>query len=169
MLKLISKNKKYLTRSDVNLICILKDSEWKHGLKSQKKFFEKYSKNRDICNLLYSKDKLIGFTILRKRTFSSHNNKGKFLLLDSMLLKKKYRNKIFREILMNFNNQIIKMENMFGILFCEDKFLSFYKKYNWKKCKINRFSIKGYTNPSNIMSFNLKNQNQQISIFANKS
>jgi hypothetical protein len=169
MLKLISKVKKNLTKNDVKQICILKDSEWKHGLASQKIFFEKYSKNNDLCNFLYSSNKLIGFTILRKRTYKLQNNKGKFLLLDSMLLKKRYRKKIFRELLMNFNNQIIKMENIFGILFCENKLLNFYKRYNWKKCNLKKFSIEGYNNTRNIMSFNLKNKSQKISIFVNKS
>ena len=69
MLKLISKKNKKLTLNELNSICLLKDEEWKYGLYSQKKFFKKTSKKEDLCNFLYLNDKLIGFTILRKRLY----------------------------------------------------------------------------------------------------
>lgn len=168
MLKLISKRKKKLTNSEVNLICILKDSEWKYGLSSQKKFFEKFSKKDDLCNFLYFKDELIGFTILRKRLYINNNIKRNFLLLDSMVLKKKYRKNNFKELLMNFNNEIIKLENKLGILFCNNQLLKFYKKYNWKKYNKKNFNVEGYNKIDNVMCFNFKKNYKKIFLFVNK-
>ena len=169
MLKLISKKNKKLTLNELNSICLLKDEEWKHGLYSQKKFFKKTSKKDDLCNFLYLNDKLIGFTILRKRLYKKKNIRGNFLLLDSMILKKKYRTNNFKNLLMNFNNEIIKLENKFGILFCNDKLSNFYKKYKWKKHIKKNFKVEGYNNIENIMCLDLKKNYKKIYLFVNQS
>jgi len=168
MLKLISKRKKELTNSEVNLICALKDSEWKYGLSSQKKFFEKFQKKNDLCNFLYFKNDLVGFTVLRKRLYRYNNIRGDFLLLDSMILKKKYRKNNFKELLMNFNNQIIKLENKFGILFCKNQLLKFYKKFNWKKYEKKKLKVEGYNKIDYVMAFNFKKNYKKIFLFVNK-
>ena len=167
MLKLISKRNKKLIISEINSICALKDEEWQYGLYSQKKFFKQTSKKDDLCNFLYLNDNLIGFTILRKRLYKKNNTKGNFLLLDSMVLKKKYRKKNFKNLLMNFNNEIIKHEYKFGILFCNNKLSNFYKKYNWKKNNKNNFEVEGYSKIENIMCLDLEKNYKKIYLFVN--
>jgi len=50
-LKSIVSNK--LTNNEIKKICFLKDKQWKFGIKSQIKWFERNIKKYDIHNLLY--------------------------------------------------------------------------------------------------------------------
>ena len=65
LISIISLN---LTRIQIKSICELKEKEWKFGINSQIKWFKKNIKKNDIHNLFYIKSKLIGYTLLRKRT-----------------------------------------------------------------------------------------------------
>ena len=58
-----------LKKKQIKEICLLKDEEWKFGMKSQLNWFNKNIKKNDIHNLFYLKAKLIGYTLLRKRSF----------------------------------------------------------------------------------------------------
>ena len=80
MAYLLKKNKDFLLKTinsinlkanDINDICLLKDKEWKYGVKSQKKWFKSNVKPYDIHNLFYIQKKLVGYTLLRKRTFQN--------------------------------------------------------------------------------------------------
>ena len=93
---------KKLLDQEIKEICLLKDKEWGFGLKSQIKWFRNNVKKYDINNLLYLKSKLIGYTLLRKRTYKLKNSskKNKYLLFDTLIIDKKYRKKTFK-----FNNE----------------------------------------------------------------
>ena len=52
MFNFISKTTRQLNLRDINLIYLLKDSQWKFGKKSQLKWFKKNIKSFDIHNLL---------------------------------------------------------------------------------------------------------------------
>tara|TARA_Y100000992_G_C21140183_1_gene430987 strand:- start:328 stop:588 length:261 start_codon:yes stop_codon:yes gene_type:complete len=58
-----------LKNNQIKEICVLKNQQWKFGIKSQIKWFKKNIKKNDIHNLFYLKSKLIGYTVLRKRTY----------------------------------------------------------------------------------------------------
>lgn len=62
-----------LKKKQINEICLLKDKEWKFGIKSQINWFDRNIKRDDVHNLLYIDNKLIGYTLLRKR-FCKFNN-----------------------------------------------------------------------------------------------
>ena len=64
---------KKLTNKEIKQICLLKDKQWKHGINSQLKYFKNNIKKFDLHNLFYIKFKLIGYTLLRKRTFKIEN------------------------------------------------------------------------------------------------
>ena len=101
---------KKLKKKQVKEICILKDKEWKYGIKSQTKWFEDNVKKNDLHNLLYIKNKLIGYTLLRKRTYKINNSisKKNYLLFDTLIIDKNYRKKKYSSVLMNFINRIIR-------------------------------------------------------------
>ena len=78
---LISLNTKKLNKDKVLQISKLKDSQWSFGLKSQLEWFKNNIKKNDIHNLLYIKSKLVGYTLLRRRSFNTNNQIKKKIYL----------------------------------------------------------------------------------------
>ena len=54
-IKLSSTITQKLKKNQIKQICFLKETNWKHGFKSQINWFRKNVKNQDIHNLLYKK------------------------------------------------------------------------------------------------------------------
>ena len=80
-----------LKNNQIKSICLLKDKQWKFGIKSQIKWYRKNIKKNDIHNLFYIKSKLVGYTLLRKRTYEirSLNKRTNYLLFDTLIIDKK--------------------------------------------------------------------------------
>ena len=112
MLKLQSIKTSVLTKNQKKQICILKDSNWKYGLKSQLKYLKKNTKPNDLHNCFFKNDKLIGYTLLRKRRFTLKSKKYYYLLFDTIVILKKLRKKKFSSLMMSFNNFTIKNEKL---------------------------------------------------------
>ena len=72
---LLSKKNKKLKKQEIHNICKLKNSHWNYGFKSYIEWFKKNIKSYYIHNLVYYNSKLIGYTLLRIRTFYSGNIK----------------------------------------------------------------------------------------------
>ena len=122
-----SKETLFLKKKEIKEICILKNKEWNFGLKSQLEWFNNFVKKFDIHNLLYKNKNLIGYTLLRLRSYrTSHGSKLKrYLLLDTLLIDKKYRKLDYSKILMNFNNEIILKNNLSSFLICNNDLVDF--------------------------------------------
>ena len=161
--------KKLLDR-EIKEICLLKDKEWGFGIKSQIKWFRNNVKKYDINNLLYLKSKLVGYTLLRKRTYKLKNSskKNKYLLFDTLIIDKKYRRRRLSNLIMNFNNLIIKELGFFSFLICKDEMVKFYIKNEWKKLNNKKFSIMDYPFSSNGMIFNILKLNKKYIFYINK-
>ena len=144
MLKIKSVRTKNLTKSQINSICILKNSYWKFGKKSQRKWFNENIKNEDIHNLLFFKNKLVAYTALRKKSFIIKNKLNKYLLFDTLLVNKKYRRKKFSEIITKFNGNIIKKNKKISFLICNHTLVKYYEKYGWKKLNNKKFLLLDY-------------------------
>ena len=159
-----------LINKQIKEICLLKDMQWKFGLKSQLKWFSENIKKKDLHNLLYIKSKLIGYTLLRKRTckIPSLNQKLEYLLFDTLIIDRKYRGVNISKLLMNFNNATIKQLDIISFLVCEDKLINFYKKNNWKKLSKNKFDVADHKSSSNGMIFNSLNLNKKHIFYVNK-
>jgi len=145
-----------LKKKQINEICLLKDKEWKFGIKSQMNWFDRNIKRDDIHNLLYINTKLIGYTLLRKR-FCKFNNIAKkkiYLLFDTLVIDKKFRKNNYSTLLMNFNNKIIKKKRFFFFLICKKKLVNFYIKNGWKKLNKNKIKIIDYKFTTFGMIFN---------------
>ena len=145
-----------LKKKQIKEICLLKDEEWKFGMKSQLNWFNKNIKKNDIHNLFYLKAKLVGYTLLRKRSFKVNEllKKKTYLLFDTLILDKKYRKNNYSTLLMNFNNKIIQKKGFFSFLICKKKLVNFYKKNGWKRLGKNRIKIADYKFSSFGMIFN---------------
>ena len=185
----IIENKKYilksitsdkLTNKEINEICVLKDKEWTFGIKGQLAWFKNNIKKYDLHNFFYFKSKLVGYTLLRKRTFEvkksnkeayylvleqkfkrGEDKKTKYLLFDTLVIDKKFRGKNLSKLLMSFNNIIIKQSGLFSFLICEDKLVNYYIKNNWKKLKKEIFKIIDPPFNGNGMIFNKPNFNRK--------
>lgn len=159
-LKLITVTSAKLTKKIINEICILKNQYWKFSLDSQKNWFKKNVKTNDIHNLLFLKSKLIGYTLLRKRKCKLLNDhlykKTTYLLFDTLIIHKKYRTKKFSNLLMNYNNKIIKKYSYFSFLMCNDNLIEFYQKHKWKKINNKKIHLIDHSYLANGMIFNNK-------------
>ncbi len=150
---------KYLTKKLIKNICILKDSYWKFGASSQKEWFKNNNKKNDLHNLLFYKNKLVGYTCLRKKKIFFGKIKKYYLLFDTLIINKKYRKLKLSNILMKYNNNVIEKSHYYSFLLCDEKLINFYKKFLWKNAN---FNIKINTKHENlinkkIMCFNLDN------------
>ena len=152
---------KHLSKSLINNICNLKDSHWKFGLSSQKKWFIRNNKKNDLHNLLFYKKELVGYTILKKKKIYYGKNNKYYLLFDTLIINKKYRNLKLSHILMRHNNSEIKKSDYCSFLLCNKKLIKFYKKFLWKNVhyKIKIVSKNGNFQNKRLLSYNLNNKN----------
>ena len=58
---------------------------------------------------------------------------------------------------MNFNKELIKLNNKFSFLIFEKKMINFYKKFNWKTLEKKKFNFLANNLNKNGMVFNQKN------------
>ena len=137
-------------------ICKLKNTnpKWKNSQKKQLSWFKKNVKKNDINNLVYYNYELVAYNLLRNLNCKIMNKKKKFFLFENLIVKKNYRRFSVGELLMNFNNLIIKKNKIFSFLICDDDVLGFYQKFKWKKISKKKFSISKHKFSSNLLAFN---------------
>ena len=159
-----------LTNNEIKQICLLKDMQWKFGTKSQLKWFKNNIKRFDLHNLFYIKSRLVGYTLLRKRTCKIENLKKniQYLLFDTLIIDKKYRGMKLSDLLMSFNNTIIKQSGFFSFLICSNQLIRFYKKNNWSKLNNKDFTLADHPSTPNGMVFNKKKVKEKIYYYINK-
>ena len=151
----------------IDQICKLKDTKWKFGLKSQKMWFKKNIKNKDIHNSLYLGTKIIGYTLLRIRTCKKKDKKiTKYILFDTLIVDNKYRNKKISNLIMLFNNLIIKEKRYFAFLTCQNTLVDFYKKKGWRRINKKKFELVDHKFQSNGMTYNF-NEKQKLFLYTN--
>jgi len=158
-----------LTNNEIKQICLLKDKQWKFGIKSQLKWFKNNIKKFDLHNLFYIKSKLVGYTLLRKRTCKIENLKKNihYLLFDTLVIDKKYRGMNLSDLLMSFNNTIIKLSSFSSFLICSNELVGFYKKNNWTKLNNKDFNVIDHSFSSNGMVFNKREDFKKFSFYIN--
>ena len=160
MNKVLSKLTKKLDTSDIKKICILKDTQWNFGVKSQLKWFKENIKPNDVHILLEIDNNLIGYTLLRKRTFTIKANSKNFRerereywLFDTHIVKKNFRRMGYNKILMKESAKIIKKK--LGLLICSDNLIKYYNKFKWRVISKKIFKILDYPFSSNAMFYNM--------------
>tara|TARA_B100001248_G_C27283886_1_gene409084 strand:- start:38 stop:580 length:543 start_codon:yes stop_codon:yes gene_type:complete len=158
-----------LTNNEIKQICLLKDKQWKSGLKSQLKWFKNNIKKIDLHSLFYIKSKLAGYTLLRKRTCKIENLKKNihYLLFDTLVIDKKFRGMKLSDLLMTFNNTVIKQSGLPSFLICSTDLVGFYKKNNWTKISNKDFSVIDHPFSSNGMVFNDKESFKRYNFYIN--
>ncbi len=74
----LKKNK--INKKKVDSLCKLKNTFWKFGISANKKWFYKNVKANDLNLFLTKNGSLIGYTLLRKRTYKQNKKKKIFFL-----------------------------------------------------------------------------------------
>ena len=162
---LLSKTTKKLNKQQIYNICKLKNTHWKTGLKLNLKWFKKNVKDNDIHNLMYYNSKLIGYTLLRNRTFFLGKVKKKYFYFDTLIVDKKFRNKKISYFLMTLNNYVIKKNSKISFLICLNEKVKFYSKFGWRLMSKKKFSILDHNSDKNGMFYNIKILNKKKYIF----
>jgi len=167
MIQLLSKKTSQLSKKEINSICLLKDTEWRFGIKSQLNWFNKNIKSLDVHNMLIIDNELVGYTLLRIRKVKSVSV-TKYLLFDTLIISKKFRKKKLSNLIMIFNNEIIKQSNKLSFLICNDELIGYYQKYEWTKLNKNKFKIMDHQFNSNGMIFNNYRKFKYLNFYMNK-
>jgi len=153
--KLFSIKTEKLSKKQISDICKLKMVYWKYNYNSQINWFKNNIKKSDLHNCLFLGDNLVGYTCLRRGKIFSFNNKYNFLLFDTMCIGEDFRGKSYGKILMQYNNFIIKKENLTSFLICRSNVINFYEKTGWKKLQSNfDFDFRKNTKDKTLMVFN---------------
>ena len=148
-----------LKDNQVKSICLLKDTQWKFGIKSQINWYNKNIKRNDVHILLYIKTKLIGYVLLRKRTCNINKMtvESKYLLFDTIIIDKKFRGKKLSNLLMRFTNTLTKQSGYFSFLMTHKEPVSFYEKFGWTKLKASNIFVKDHLFTGYGMTYNQNN------------
>ncbi len=150
MINIISYKTSQLSNKLINNILELKNSHWKRGMKSQKRFFKNNILRNDFHVLLLFKNKLSGYVLLRKKKYIFKNKKYNYLHFDTLIIKKNLRNKKLSPFLMSYVNSILNLEKKISFLYCDKNMFGFYRKYGWKKTQKKKFKL-SYQNNKKIL------------------
>ena len=138
---LISLKTKNLKKKQILSICRLKNTFWSWTIQKQLKWYKKTAKKTDINNMLIINNRLVGYTLLRKRKAYENNKSFIYYYFDSFVLSKMFRNKGLGEALILCNNKILNKFKKHSFLICPKNTIPFYLKYNWKILPKNKFKI----------------------------
>jgi len=151
-----SKLTKKLNKKEIFSICKLKNTHWIYGVRSQINWFYANIKANDIHNLAYLKKKLVGYGLLRKRSFLLKSKIFSYLYYDTLIVSKKHRELKIGQKLSNLIVKVIKKSKLHSILLSEKKIIPFHQKYKWKKVIQTKSKIQDhkYSKKLSIMCFN---------------
>jgi len=129
-----------LDKKLIKNICNLKRTFWKFSLNSHLIWFKNFVKKNDVHILLYNKKILIGYNLLRTRTFfkNSYKTSNKYFYFDTLIIAKKYRGKNFSKRIIEKSLKISKKSDLPIILICQKKSVNFYKKYEFELINNNK-------------------------------
>jgi hypothetical protein len=140
-INLISLKTKNLKKKQILSICKLKNSFWRWTIPNQLEWYKKNVKKTDINNMLILDNKLVGYTLLRKRIAYVKNKPLIYYYFDTFVLSRKIRYKSFGKTFIQFNNEILNKLKKHSFLTCTKKTISFYLKNDWKILPKNKFKI----------------------------
>ena len=125
--------KKKISDDIKHQICSLKNSHWDYGLKEQIYWFDKNINEQDYHNIMIINKEVVGYTCLREKKFLDSNEK--YLLFDTFIIDSQSRGQGLASTMMKYNNIKIKQSKKISILYCNEKLVKFYNKFNWKVYK----------------------------------
>lgn len=155
-IKSFTKKTSKLSKQKIEEIYKIKDSFWKYGKSSQASWFKQNVKRGDMHNLLVNRQKLVGYTLLRKREMKIRDRtKKNYFLIDTVIIRKDKRKKKLSNELMKLNNSVLLKYKKVGFLLCKKKLIKFYSKYSWEKISNKKFTLNNAQTNRNGMIFNI--------------
>ncbi len=150
-----------LSKKKLNEILRLKNSHWNKGIESQKKWFKNNAKNHDYHNIMMLNNNVIGYTFIAKRKLkikisNKREKTNNYLLFQTLIIKKNYRNFVNLRKFMNFNNKIIIKLKKVSFLLCKKNKIKMYKFFKWKVLKKNNYKVPDHKHNLTGMFFNAK-------------
>ena len=152
-IEIVTKKTTDLKRKELQEIYYLKNQFWNYGIKSQINWFRINVGKLDLHNMIMLKKKLIAYTLIRKKNYSLKNKK-KFLLIDTVVVSRVFHKKGYSNILMNYNNLIIKKLGLNAVLVCKKSLIKFYKNFNWNKTSKSLYNIGNLKKNYIVLKFN---------------
>ena len=135
-MKLSTIKTRNLSKNIIKKIINLKKTHYKFTFKQQLAWFKNNIKQSDDHNILWNQGEVIGYNCLRQSKIIKNINRKEeivnFLLFDTLLINKKYRNKKLSSFIMKKTNSIALKKKLFAFLVCDKMMVPFYKKYDWK-------------------------------------
>ena len=150
-----------LTKKKVKEILELKNSHWRKGIKSQKKWFKNNAKSKDYHNIMIHKGNIVGYTFIGRRKLKIKTKKNRetfnnYLLFQTLIIHSNYRNFSNLRKFMNFNNKIIIKLKKMSFLLCKKNKIKMYKLFKWKIIKGYTFKVPDHKHNLIGMTFNSK-------------
>ena len=155
--KLVITNKLKISNLTKKKIFLLKKTYWKYNIKNQKDFFEKNTQNKDIIfyikmnNLL---NNIIAHFVLKLKYYYLNNQKKKFLLIDSVIVAERYRNKGIGKFILEKSKKISQKKKLPLIAISIKKNEKFYLSSNFKLLKKDNLIIKNFKKDKLFFSYN---------------
>lgn len=143
-----------LSKTDLEKIISIKKKHWNYTSKEHENWISDNIFNDDIHVMMLENEILVGYMNLVNVEVIINNQKKTFLGIGnvcSLIQGKGYGKKL----ILGVQKFIIK-NNFKGILFCKDKLVDFYKKYDWSLIDLNVVKSENLEK-INIMVFNFKN------------
>ena len=156
----IIKNKN-INNKQIEDISRLKDSFWKYGLKSQKKFLKSNKKLDDLHILAYKEKKIVGYVNLKIKKFQKNltNKKSQFFLFDGFVVDKSFRNMKIGRNLIEICKKKSRKKKIPILLLCKKSILAFYENLNFKMISKKKFFFVNHQYKGILMCYNLKIKN----------
>ena len=155
--KLVTTNKLKISDLTKKKIFLLKKTYWKYNIKNQKDFFEKNTQNKDL--IFYIKmnnflNNIIAHFVLKLKYFYLNNQKKRFLLIDSVIVAKRYRNKGIGKLILEKSKNISQKKRLPLIAISIKKNEKFYLNSNFKLLKKKNLIIKNFKKNKLFFSYN---------------
>jgi len=153
ILKILKKNK--INKRLINKISKLKNQQWKHGVKSNIKWFQEKIEEDDIHFILFNESKIIAYNCLRKKKFLTKQKiKNTLYIFDSLIVCKKYRNKGLGKFITIANLIFLNKLKLKSFLLCKKEKLPFYQNIGWKFYKNIRIKLTNHSSNNLKMFYN---------------
>jgi len=143
-----------LSKTDLAKIISIKQKHWNYSSKEHENWIRNNIINDDIHVMMLENEILFGYMNLVNVEVIINKQKNIFLGIGnvcSLIQGNGYGKKLLLDV-----QEFIINNDFKGILFCNDKMVSFYKKYNWNLIDHNVVKSKNIKK-TNIMTFNFKN------------
>jgi len=159
----IIKNKNIKYNQIIN-ISKLKDTFWRYGIKSQKKFLKSNFKSNDLHILAYKNNNIIGYVSLRMSSFTKNNNykNYKYFLFDGFIVNKLFRNLNIGKNIIKICRKKSKFFKMPILLLCKKSVLQYYTKLNFKVISKKNYLLINYQYAGYLLRYNLNYKNTDL-------